>query len=110
MKHVNWGILATGSIARRFAETLAESESGTAVAVASRRQDTADAFARELDIPVAYGSYDDLLADPRVEAVYVSTPHPQHAEWVVRAARAGKHILSEKPAALTSAEADAAIE
>ena len=61
MKHVNWGILATGNIARRFAETLAESETGTAVAVASRDAARADAFAQEFGIPVAYGSYDDLL-------------------------------------------------
>jgi predicted dehydrogenase/aryl-alcohol dehydrogenase-like predicted oxidoreductase len=109
MTHVNWGILATGNIARRFAETLAESATGTAVAVASREKAKAIAFAGEFDIPVAYGSYDELLADPAVEAVYVSTPHPQHAEWVIRAARAGKHVLSEKPAALTFSEAEAAI-
>lgn len=109
MKHVNWGILATGNIAHRFAETLAESETGTAVAVASREHVKAAAFAEEFGIPVAYGSYDDLLADPTVEAVYVSTPHPQHAEWIIRAARAGKHVLTEKPAALTFAQAEAAI-
>ncbi|GAA1980168.1 aldo/keto reductase [Microbacterium pumilum] len=109
MKHVNWGILATGNIAHRFAETLATSETGTAVAVASREHAKATAFAEEFDIPTAHGSYDDLLADPNVEAVYVSTPHPQHAEWIIRAARAGKHILSEKPAALTFAQAEAAI-
>lgn len=110
MNHVNWGILATGTIARRFARTLAESETGTAVAVASRAQAKADAFADEFGIAQAYGSYDDLLADPRVDAVYVSTPHPQHAEWVIRAARAGKHILCEKPAALTFAQAEPAVE
>jgi len=110
MTQVNWGILATGTIARRFAETLAQSEAGTAVAVGSRDLAKAEAFAAEFGIPVAHGSYDDLLADPRVEAVYISTPHPLHAEWVVRAARAGKHILCEKPAALTFAQAEAAIE
>lgn len=110
MAHVKWGILATGNIARRFAETLTQSDTGTAVAVASRDLAKAEAFAAEFGIPVAHGSYDDLLADPQVEAVYVSTPHPQHAEWVIRAARAGKHILCEKPAALTFAQAEAAIE
>jgi predicted dehydrogenase/aryl-alcohol dehydrogenase-like predicted oxidoreductase len=110
VNHVNWGILATGSIARRFAETLAESDAGTAVAVASREHAKAAAFAEEFGIPAAYGSYDDLLADSQVQAVYIATPHPQHAEWVIRAARAGKHILCEKPAALTFAEAEAAIE
>ena len=110
MKNVNWGILATGNIAHRFAETLAGSETGTAVAVASRDEARAAAFAQEFGIPVSYGSYDELLEDPQVDAVYVSTPHPQHAEWVVKAARAGKRILCEKPAALTFAEAEAAVE
>ena len=101
---LRWGIIATGAIARTFAKALPQSRTGRLVAVGSRTQAGADAFAA--DFPCrAHGSYAALLADPEVEAVYISTPHPQHAEWAVAAARAGKHILCEKPIALNHAEA-----
>ncbi|MCU1404520.1 MAG: oxidoreductase domain protein, partial [Glaciihabitans sp.] len=109
MTPINWGILATGNIARQFAKTAATSDSATVVAVASRDQAKATAFAEEFGIAAAYDSYDALFADPAVDAVYVCTPHPQHAELVIRAAKAGKHILCEKPSTMTHAELDVAL-
>ena len=107
---LNWGILATGSIARSFAEHLTHSRTGRLRAVASRSQARADAFARDFTVPRAYGSYEPLLADPDVHAVYISTPHPQHLEWAVKAARAKKHILCEKPLAVNAVQAQAIID
>ncbi len=113
---LHWGILGTGKIARKFAESLLTSRTGRLAAVASRAQETADAFLAGgpspsgSDAPCAYGSYEELLRDPAVEAVYISTPHTSHAEWTIQAARAGKHILCEKPFALNHAEAAAAAE
>ena len=110
MKQLEWGILSTGGIARRFAESLRVSKSGSLAAVASRDPGKAAAFAEEFGARRSFGSYEELLADPNVEAVYIALPHPMHAEWVIRAARAGKHILCEKPATLSSIEMEAAIE
>jgi xylose dehydrogenase (NAD/NADP) len=76
-------------------------------AVASRAADRAAAYAREWGIERAYGSYEELLEDAEIDAVYVPLPNHLHAEWAVRAARAGKHVLCEKPLALTVAEVDA---
>jgi predicted dehydrogenase len=105
---LHWGILGTGNIAHTFMEGLASCTTGRLAAVASRTQAKADAFIAEVaagqDVR-AYGSYDALLADPRVEAVYISTPHPQHLEWTTKAAQAGKHILCEKPIGLNHGEA-----
>jgi predicted dehydrogenase len=100
-----WGILGTGAIARIFARGVAKSRTGRVVAVGSRSPSSAGDFAREFELPNAHGSYEALLADPMVQAVYISTPHPFHAEWCLKAARAGKHILCEKPLTLNHAEA-----
>jgi predicted dehydrogenase len=100
-----WGILGTGSIANTFAEGLTHSRTGRLVAVGSRELASAKEFAAKHGRVKAHGSYDELLADPDVQAVYISTPHPLHAEWSVKAARAGKHILCEKPLTLNHAEA-----
>jgi predicted dehydrogenase/aryl-alcohol dehydrogenase-like predicted oxidoreductase len=105
-----WGILSTGRIAGIFAKGLAASEMGELLAVASRTQESADKFGDEHKVTRRYGSYEALLADPDVQAVYIATPHPMHAEWAIRAAEAGKHILCEKPLALNYAEASAVIE
>ena len=105
-----WGIIGTGSIARTFAKSIPTSATGRLVAVGSRTQAAADAFAKDFPSLRAHGSYEALLSDPDVQAVYISTPHPMHAEWAVRAARAGKHILCEKPIAMNHAEAMAAAE
>jgi predicted dehydrogenase len=107
---LNWGIIATGVIARAFARGVAHSRNGRIVAVGSRSEETAHAFAREFHVSRAYGSYEALLADPEVHAVYIATPHPQHVEWVVKAAQAGKHVLCEKPIGLTLAEAVTAVQ
>jgi len=109
-KRVNWGILATGGIARAFARGVARSKTGKVVAVGSRSAEGAQKFAREFGIARAHGSYEALLADSEVEAVYIATPHPQHAEWIVKAAQAGKHVLCEKPLAMTREEAARAVE
>jgi predicted dehydrogenase/aryl-alcohol dehydrogenase-like predicted oxidoreductase len=97
---VRWGLLGNGSIAQAFARGVGESESGQVVACASRSQTKADEFARAHGIAKAYGSYDALLADKALDAVYISTPHPFHAEWTIKALNAGKHVLCEKPIAL----------
>jgi predicted dehydrogenase/diketogulonate reductase-like aldo/keto reductase len=102
---LGWGILATGRIAGIFAQGVARSQHSRLVAVGSRLQAGADRFAKEFGVPRAHGSYEALLADPEVQAVYIATPHPQHAAWAVQAAEAGKHILCEKPMGLNHAEA-----
>lgn len=102
---LNWGILGTGRIAQKFASELPSSTTGRLVAVGSRTGAGAAAFAEKFPGIRAHASYDDLLADAEVDAVYISTPHPQHAEWAIAAAEAGKHILCEKPIALNHSEA-----
>jgi predicted dehydrogenase/diketogulonate reductase-like aldo/keto reductase len=107
---IRWGILAAGRIAGAFAKGVAHCDSGHVVAVASRSLDKAEAFAKEHGIERAHGSYEALLNDPEVDAVYIATPHPMHPQWCIAAARAGKHILCEKPLALNRFEAETAIE
>ncbi len=104
MRHLKWGLLASGNIARRFAKGLATTEDATALAVASRSLEKAEAFAREHGLEHAYGSYEELLADPDVDAVYISTPNHLHAEWSIRCAEAGKHVLCEKPVTMNAPE------
>lgn len=107
---VRWGVLGTGSIASRFAHHLPYSRTGTLAAVGSRRADTAAAFAERHGTARAYGSYQDLLDDDTVDAVYVATPHPQHVPWAARAAEAGKHLLCEKPLAVNGSWAETIVE
>lgn len=107
---LQWGILGTGSIAKTFARALAVAPSAKLVAVGSRTKESADKFADEFKIPNRHGSYDALLTDPEVHALYISTPHPMHAEWAIKAARARKHLLVEKPLGLNHAEGMAIIE
>jgi predicted dehydrogenase len=94
---VKWGIVSTADINRKVIPGAHASAKVELVAVASRDQDRADDYAREWDIPRAYGSYEALLADPDVEAVYISLPNTLHAEWSIKALDAGKHVLCEKP-------------
>lgn len=105
-----WGIIGTGGIAHRFAGSLAASDLGRLVAVASRTQASADAFGDEFGVPTRYEGYERLLEDPNVEAVYISLPNHLHSLWTIRCAEAGKHILCEKPLATNYAEAMVAIE
>lgn len=106
---LNWGILSTGRIARVFATALATSRTGRLVAVGSRTADAAEKFAADFGGIRAHADYDSLLADPAVQAVYIATPHDSHADLCVAAARAGKHILCEKPLALSRRQAERAI-
>lgn len=103
-RQVRWGLLSTAHINRRLIPAIRAAERAELLAVASREQARAEAYAAEWEIPRAYGSYEALLADPDVDAVYISLPNSLHAEWTVRAARAGKHVLCEKPLALSVAE------
>jgi predicted dehydrogenase len=105
MAKLRWGIISTGGIAHKFARGVLRSETGEIIAVASRTQDKANDFAKLYQIPHAHDSYEALLANPEVDVVYIATPHPQHREWAIRAAKAKKHILCEKPMALHHDEA-----
>ncbi len=104
-RRLAWGILATGKIAGSFASGVIRSQHGRLAAVGSRSRESAERFARGFPGLRAHASYEALLADPDLQAVYIATPHPQHVEWAVRAAGAGKHVLCEKPAGLNHAEA-----
>jgi len=103
---LRWGILGAARIIRSLVPPLQASERNELVALASRRPERAEAEARRFGIPRAVGSYEALLADPGIDVVYVPVPNAFHAEWTVRAARAGKHVLCEKPLALTLEEVD----
>ncbi|HUO73793.1 MAG TPA: Gfo/Idh/MocA family oxidoreductase [Solirubrobacteraceae bacterium] len=94
---VTWGIISTARINRLFLAGARQSSELEILAVASRTAGSAEGYAREHGIERAYGSYDALLADPEIEAVYVSLPNALHVEWAVRALEAGKHVLCEKP-------------
>jgi predicted dehydrogenase/aryl-alcohol dehydrogenase-like predicted oxidoreductase len=110
LPNLRWGILGVGSIAKKFATSLPRSATGRLVALGSRDLAKAEAAATAFGGARAHGSYEALLADPEVDAVYIATPHPLHAHWAIRAAEAGKHILCEKPLCLNHAEAMAVVE
>jgi len=103
---VRWGILGPGSIAKAFAGGVAGSRTGKLVAIATRDPKRAG-LAETFPSARIVAGYDALLADAEVDAVYIALPHPFHAEWAIKAAEAGKHVLCEKPLALTAFEADA---
>ena len=102
---LRWGILGTGRIARKFAGQLGQSGRATLAGVGSRSAAAAGEFAREFG-GTACGGYDTLLADPGVEAVYVSLPNALHHEWTLRALASGKHVLCEKPISANAPEAE----
>jgi predicted dehydrogenase len=106
MADLRWGILGTGNIAGQFAHGVLDSRRGKLVAVGSRSPATAEAFAQRHRVVSAHGSYDALLADTQVDAVYLSLPNSMHHEWTIKALLAGKHVLCEKPFARTAAEAE----
>jgi len=107
---LRWGILATGRIARKFATGLQDAEGAELVAVGSRTQQKANAFADEFDIPRRHGSYEALAGDADVEAIYVATPHPMHKDAAILCLEAGKAVLCEKPFAVNAAEAAAVVD
>jgi D-xylose 1-dehydrogenase (NADP+, D-xylono-1,5-lactone-forming) len=106
-KVLNWGLLSTARINRDLIPPLRKSKRSRLAAVASRSKDTANTYAREWKIPQAYGSYEELLADPKIDVIYNSLPNHLHAEWTIKAVEAGKHVLCEKPLALSIEEVEA---
>jgi D-xylose 1-dehydrogenase (NADP+, D-xylono-1,5-lactone-forming) len=104
---LRWGLLGSARINQRVIPSLRASKRNTLAAVASRDAERSQAYARQWKIKKAYASYDDLLNDPQIDVIYNSLPNGLHAEWTVRAAQAGKHVLCEKPLAISLAEVDA---
>ena len=109
MSDFSWGILGPGGIARAFAKDLTLLEGHTIGAVGSRSLNNAQSFADEFG-GKAYGSYDELVNDSTIDAIYVATPHPAHHDNVILALNAGKPVLCEKPFAVNAAEAHAMVE
>lgn len=103
---VKWGILGAANISRRIAPAIEKSENGSLQAVASRNSRKAENFATEFGIPTTYGNYNNLLEDKQVDAIYIPLPNHLHKEWTIKAANHGKHVLCEKPFALTRKEAE----
>jgi predicted dehydrogenase len=103
---VRWGILSTAKINSALIGPLQQPGRSQLTAVASRDHGKAAAYAVEHQIPKAYGSYEELLADGEIDAVYISLPNSLHAEWTVKAAQAGKHVLCEKPLVVSLEELD----
>jgi predicted dehydrogenase len=107
---VKWGIVSTADINRKVIPGAKESPKVELVGVASRDQARADEYARTWEIERAYGSYEALLEDPEIEAVYISLPNTLHCEWSIRALDAGKHVLCEKPLSRRAADVEAAFD
>lgn len=106
IQKVQWGVLSTARIAvRKVIPAMQKGEWTQVVALASRGRRKAEDAARALSISRAYGSYDELLADPEIDAVYIPLPNHLHVPWTLKAAKAGKHVLCEKPLSLTADEA-----
>jgi D-xylose 1-dehydrogenase (NADP+, D-xylono-1,5-lactone-forming) len=103
---LRWGILGVARINRALIPPLQESDRNQLVGIASRNAGRAADAARQWHIPKSYGSYEEMLADPDIDVVYVPLPNDLHVEWTVRAAHAGKHVLCEKPLALSAEEVD----
>jgi len=104
-KKIRWGILGTGSIAKKFAEGLQILPEADLVAVGSRAADTAESLANIFGIPHQHSSYDKLANDPDVDVVYIATPHPFHMENTILCLKAGKAVLCEKPFAINADQA-----
>ena len=107
---LNWGVIGPGGIARVFCNGMRFTDTGQILAVASRTESRAESFADVFDIPRRYGSYEALLADEDINAVYIATIHPYHAEWAIKAAEAKKHILVEKPISIDHATASTMVD
>lgn len=103
---IRWGLLSTARINDRMITAVGLSARSEILAVASRDPEHAREYSAARGIPRAHGTYEEVIADPEIDAVYISLPNSLHAEWAIRAAAAGKHILCEKPLALTSEEVD----
>jgi predicted dehydrogenase len=106
-KKIRWGVLSTANIGtKKVIPGMQQGEFISVVAIASRNLEKAREAAATLGIPTAYGSYEELLSDPNIDAVYIPLPNHLHVPWTIKAAEAGKHVLCEKPISLTVAEAE----
>ena len=103
-KKACWGLLSTARINERLIPALRASGRSELLAVASRSTGRAQAYAKQWDIPHAYGTYQQMLADPAINVIYLSLPNHLHVEWAIKCAEAGKHVLCEKPIAITTEE------
>src|SRR5947207_3063937 len=110
MPAVKWGIISTANINRLFLEGARQASGVEIAAVASRDRVKAVQYARENEIATAHGSYEELLQDPQIEAVYISLPNSLHVEWSIRALQAGKHVLCEKPLSRRTADVERAFD
>lgn len=111
MRKVRWGQISTADIGlKKVLPGMKQSKHVELVGIASRNVDAARAAAKQLKIPKAYGSYEELLADPDIEAIYNPLPNHLHVPWSIKALEAGKHVLCEKPIALTAAEAQTLVD
>lgn len=108
MTKLQWGIVGLGTIAHEFAETFDQTTSEL-TACASRSKEKAEAFAKQYDLPKAYGSYAELLADEEIAIIYIAVPNRQHSQHIMQALQAGKHVLCEKAITMTRDELQAAI-
>ena len=106
---IRWGVLGTGYIARKFMEAAQAADGAEVVAIGSRASGTADAFADEFGIARRHSSYEAVAADPEIDAVYVSTPHPSHVHNTVLCLEAGKAVLCEKPFTVNAQEAERSV-
>ena len=104
METINWGFIGTGNIASCLAPAVKKTEGAVLYGCAARSLDKAKSFAEKWDIPVTYGSYDELIADRKIDVIYIATPHMNHAELSIKAMKAGKAVLCEKPAAVNAAQ------
>lgn len=109
-KKITWGLLSTARINRSLIPPLRASKRNHLLAVASRSKQSAQAYAQEWKIPRAHGSYEALLSDPEIDVIYNPLPNHLHTEWTIKAVEAGKHVLCEKPLALSVQEVDAIAE
>ena len=102
MTSIRWGIIGPGNIAHRFADGLKESKSGELIAIASTNEGRRKSFGDKynIDSTLRFSSYDELVESSDIDAIYISTPHTLHAEWTIKAAGRGKHVLCEKPCLL----------
>jgi xylose dehydrogenase (NAD/NADP) len=106
METVRWGLMSTALINRRVIPAIRTSERSDLIAVASRDRQKAEAYAADWEIAQVFGSYEEMLASEAVDAVYISLPNHLHAEWSIKAMEAGKHVLCEKPFAISVADVD----
>ena len=102
MEKIRWGIIGPGNIANNFADGLKASYSGQLVGIASKSEDRRKTFGNKYEIhsDFRFDSYEDIINSEHIDAIYISTPHNLHAEWTIKAAGKGKHVLCEKPGAV----------